>query len=672
MTSWSKEQKLFVFFFILYCLFANYDSWNENSRMDLTRAIVDKQTIIIDNFHNNTGDLTFSNGHFYTDKAPGSSILAIPAYLFYKLVFVNMFGFPIEGPHGFHPLLMFLVICSTSALFSALTVVIVYKVSKYFLSSEKSRNLTVVAYGVGTIAFSQATLFLGHAIAAFFMFYSFYFILKSRREKQDNYFLSGLFAGMAFFTDYLSIFAITCCFLYIILNKTKHNPKNVAKFLSGTAIFVLILLLYNQLAFSNPLSFSLPNLDKTSFSQSYLRLDESAVTELHSSLLERSLRNIVVLAHPFDINYSYNYTLGYSTYAENNVNEYFKLINSTYVTSNLSKGAYWLSFYHLKRGDFYEKIVLDNFNQSFKNFSVYHSRNQSSWQLSGYYYETNNEFILIDVERNLKTETTCPYYIILQNVSRLTDFSNINNCYTRYRVLSTNKIISEEKNEIDLTFSESFNDAVYFNIKYPETSDVFILLNSFSNILLRLLFDPFRGFFIYSPVLLLAFIGLVTMRKKEKSLSIVIMLIFLLLLVSNASHNFWWAGTTFGSRYLLLSIPFLSIPLGISIEKLNKKIVIPLLILSLLINFMGMQKLLFDQSAIFSRGVAIYNFDFYYRIQNWKLIANPLLSYYLPEFLHHGPRSVLIEEFLGMRLFPFVNILILIALLFIIKPFKNK
>src|SRR5262245_27794027 len=54
--------------------------WSQNSRLNLTLAIVDKGTLRIDDYYQNTGDYAKFEGHYYTDKAPGPSLLAVPVY----------------------------------------------------------------------------------------------------------------------------------------------------------------------------------------------------------------------------------------------------------------------------------------------------------------------------------------------------------------------------------------------------------------------------------------------------------------------------------------------------------------------------------------------------------------------------------------------------------------
>ena len=63
-----------------YAYFIGPPAWNQNSRLALTRALVEQRSTIIDPYHATTGDKSFRDGHFYSDKAPGASLLALPGY----------------------------------------------------------------------------------------------------------------------------------------------------------------------------------------------------------------------------------------------------------------------------------------------------------------------------------------------------------------------------------------------------------------------------------------------------------------------------------------------------------------------------------------------------------------------------------------------------------------
>ncbi|MBK8716966.1 MAG: hypothetical protein IPN32_19770 [Deltaproteobacteria bacterium] len=63
-----------------YAYFVPAPAWNQNSRFALTRALVERGSTIIDPDHETTGDKSYRDGHFYCDKAPGTSLAATVPY----------------------------------------------------------------------------------------------------------------------------------------------------------------------------------------------------------------------------------------------------------------------------------------------------------------------------------------------------------------------------------------------------------------------------------------------------------------------------------------------------------------------------------------------------------------------------------------------------------------
>jgi hypothetical protein len=55
-------------------------TWNPVSRFDLTRSIVERGTVTIDDIADDTGDKAFARGHWYSDKAPLPALVAVPVY----------------------------------------------------------------------------------------------------------------------------------------------------------------------------------------------------------------------------------------------------------------------------------------------------------------------------------------------------------------------------------------------------------------------------------------------------------------------------------------------------------------------------------------------------------------------------------------------------------------
>src|SRR3954447_26260495 len=63
--------------FVSYAYFYGAGGWNQNSRFALIRAVLERHTLQIDAYQLHTGDRAFWRGHYYTDKAPGASLLAL-------------------------------------------------------------------------------------------------------------------------------------------------------------------------------------------------------------------------------------------------------------------------------------------------------------------------------------------------------------------------------------------------------------------------------------------------------------------------------------------------------------------------------------------------------------------------------------------------------------------
>lgn len=77
-------------FMSMFCVLQPYSGWNVNSRLSLIFAVVDQQTVSIDDYHDRepteTGDKAFYAGHFYSDKIFGVSLLGVPIYAILRLV----------------------------------------------------------------------------------------------------------------------------------------------------------------------------------------------------------------------------------------------------------------------------------------------------------------------------------------------------------------------------------------------------------------------------------------------------------------------------------------------------------------------------------------------------------------------------------------------------------
>ena len=123
----------------------------------------------------------------------------------------------------------------------------------------------------------------------------------------------------------------------------------------------------------------------------------------------------------------------------------------------------------------------------------------------------------------------------------------------------------------------------------------FIPLNSASHVITASfgsLFAPGVGLFIFSPILITVFFSFPDFFRKHKSECLLFLSFLVLNIFYHAEMTNWHGLSAWGSRYLLMLIPFLLIPLGASLEQRGKKFML------LLILILGTLGVLFNLSYV--------------------------------------------------------------------------
>lgn len=228
---------LFFLTFVAYASFFGGAGWNQNANFDLTRAIVERGTIAIDAYAGNTGDVSRYGGHVYSNKAPGLSLLAVPAYAVIR-AFIDE-----DDPFGLIIALWLctVAVCATSG---ALLVAAIYVYGRTRMGASQGASLAVaLLIAFGTYIFSWSTVFFMHVPSALLLFLAFLWA----RERP---LAAGLCAGAAGLCNYLCIPAALILLLYA-------GRRNALRFLAGGAPFALALLAYQAAAFGSPFTTSI-------------------------------------------------------------------------------------------------------------------------------------------------------------------------------------------------------------------------------------------------------------------------------------------------------------------------------------------------------------------------------------------------------------------------------
>ena len=177
-----------------------------------------------------TGDVAFYRGHFYPNKAPGTSFTGLPIYWLI---------FHLEKTAGANPddwwmltINAWLTSLFSVGIISALGVALFFQLA-YEFSNGSFRN-SLVAVGVlafGTMFFPNATLFYEHNPIAVALLGSFYLLYRVKtwhllnpqrsgltKETVTRIFFAGLCAGWAAITNYIFVITVVLLAVYLVIS----------------------------------------------------------------------------------------------------------------------------------------------------------------------------------------------------------------------------------------------------------------------------------------------------------------------------------------------------------------------------------------------------------------------------------------------------------------------
>jgi hypothetical protein len=247
--------------FLSYGYFFAAPSWNENSRFALTRSLVDRGRLDIDPYQHETGDKAVAGGHTYSDKAPGASLLAVPAYAAYRL-FLRATGGPppssiaAAGPADPNERILVntsfrrgLYLCNlfTNALAGALLGALFFlALHRRFGVAARTALAATVALSLGTLVLPYATMFYGHVLASALLFGAFFLLAPEARA--GRLFGAGALCGLAILTELTTAPAVLLLGAFAVWIARRRALWLAA----GTVPPLLILAIYQAAAFGGP------------------------------------------------------------------------------------------------------------------------------------------------------------------------------------------------------------------------------------------------------------------------------------------------------------------------------------------------------------------------------------------------------------------------------------
>jgi hypothetical protein len=230
---------------------------NQASRFDLDRALLEHSKVNIDEYYGNTIDRAFHLGHHYSDKAPGSSLAALPALAVARVALRFVGIDPVSSPGLLAQMHVATAWAATlPALFMCLGL-FAWSVRRGY--SHKGAAFAALALGLTSPIWAYAGLFWGHVLAAFCLVYGAKNVMTlaedpPRRGATRMAMLAGLATGWAVVTEFPAApaaLAITVALVWR-LRPWSRWFRQLAAFAAAAFAAALVLGAYNQAAFGSP------------------------------------------------------------------------------------------------------------------------------------------------------------------------------------------------------------------------------------------------------------------------------------------------------------------------------------------------------------------------------------------------------------------------------------
>lgn len=249
---YSIKLRLFIYLFIIFSYVhqAEFDGPTAVSRLDVLHSIVVYKTFNIDAYHSNTPDKAYYADHYYSDKAPGTILISLPAF-FLSCSILEVCNLPLESRQGW--LISSWVTCSGSLAIAACAgaVACFLWLQKYV--SERTAMLTVLGIFIGGMPWPYCTMLYSHALVIGFLCVAIYCIdadlsTYSLCAQRRCDIIGGICAGMALASEYTAGLIVVGLMLWLA-NKSRGR---CLQFMLGTTAPLLTVPTYSYICLGNP------------------------------------------------------------------------------------------------------------------------------------------------------------------------------------------------------------------------------------------------------------------------------------------------------------------------------------------------------------------------------------------------------------------------------------
>ena len=239
--SYPRERLLLALVALTALAFAYGAGWPDISRLGLTQSLALDGTLTIDRYQSQTRDKSFYDGHWYSDKAPAISFLAVPTFEAMRLTGLTRATDEKQGIWHRRGLLFAARLLTGGIAFLA-CVVLVGRAAEGLQTG--TGPAVAATFGLGTMAMPLAATTVGHLAGGGLAFAA---LLLSSRSRAAA---AGICAGCAVLFEYQAALAGVVVAGYLLART--RSIRRLGLYVLGALAPLGLLAAYDTVAFGSP------------------------------------------------------------------------------------------------------------------------------------------------------------------------------------------------------------------------------------------------------------------------------------------------------------------------------------------------------------------------------------------------------------------------------------
>jgi hypothetical protein len=213
------------------------------TQLALTQSSLEQPTLNVDAYHRFLLDRSRRDGHWYSDKPPGLSAVALPAVAVWEVI-----GHPsAKRPIWTHVAWLWAVRVLTSGVALMTAVLLAGRVAEGLAPGTGAA--VALTFALGTMAGPLGAILMDHALSGTLGFAAFVVAAQRRRLAP----LAGALAGLAVLCEYTAVVFVAVVGAYVL---ARYGIRAVLAFCAGGIPTALLLGAYDLAAFGSPFHLS--------------------------------------------------------------------------------------------------------------------------------------------------------------------------------------------------------------------------------------------------------------------------------------------------------------------------------------------------------------------------------------------------------------------------------